>query len=306
MTQGAQGRFHIRADFAGGHTLDEFGRVMQKRIKYLNETAFQSIHAMAIDALKAIRGVTKVAKPAGIRVNVVPRADLMLGYYTESSLVGGSATERWAARNGIDPTGLSHTVRKKMCIRNRARQRVENNTIGKIVFSNRCHGVPAKAVRIFQFTDKYSSGADTVTNVYLIASTSATDAKKEARMIVFRRVARFAGLAKRAISALMVKTNTRGPADNVSSRVYAKANEVTEKRDAFVTSQNGDGKYALILEDNLRYAKRAVRGEAAAIDMALKKAANKSVGLIRHRCKNLLLPGEIKTPFPEVVRRKSA
>lgn len=273
----------ISASYADGKTLGEFSKVIEKRQHYLNETAFQSIHAMAVEALKTIRAGTRVAKATGLKVKVHPRSDLKFSYYYVTAAQTGTKA---AAR---------------MCIRSSSGMRFERNQIGHEVYAD-VHGAKAASVQVYQFKDEEGDG-----KIYIIAATSAAKARRAAQNIVARRLLRYAGLAKRAISALMVKTNTKGPADAVSARVYAKANEVTEVRNLFATSSTtGDGQYALLLEDNLRYAGRALKGGPAAVDLALKKAANKSVGLIRHKCKDLLLPGELKTPFPEVVKKRVA
>lgn len=272
----------IVATYADGKTLGEFQKVLAARQHYLNETAFQSIHAMAVETLKSVRGLTRVAKPTGIKVDIVPRTDLIFSYSRVT-----------AAQTGTKAGA-------KMCLRKMS-FRYEPGPNERIRFRD-CHGHRKQDVRVYQFVD---IGADPKLT-YLIASPSPGAAKKEAQQIVARRVLRFAGLAKRAISALMVKTNNRGPADAVSARVYAKANEVTTVRNQTVTNSNGSGVYSLTCQDDLRYAARALIGGQASVDTALKKAANKSVGLIQHKCKGLLLPGELKTPFPEITKRKSA
>lgn len=268
----------ITASYADGKTLDAFSRTLAQRQKYLNETAFQSIHAMAVETLKSLRGFTRVAKVSGIKVNVSPRTDLRFSYYT---VQGG---DRNAAR---------------MCIRGVDGGRYENGAIGKFVFYE-LHGVKQNAVQVYEFRDLEGDG-----QTYIIAAVSAAKARATAKGIVARRLLRFAGLAKRAMSALMLKTNNKGPSDAVSARVYAKANEVTTVRNAIATGKDG-GKYALILDDDLRYATRALKGGRASVDLALRKAANKSVGLIQHKCKDLLFPGELKTPFPEITKKRSA
>ena len=54
-------------------------------MKWMGETARDSIAACAITLLKAIRTVTKVAKPSGIKVDVVVDNTLQPSYATFSS-----------------------------------------------------------------------------------------------------------------------------------------------------------------------------------------------------------------------------
>lgn len=267
----------IVASYADGKSLDGFQKLLAKRQHYLNETAFQSIHAMAMDTLKSLRGITKVAKASGIKVAVSPRSDLQFSYYREGA--GGG---------------------RRMCLRSSSGTRIERNSQGAEVYDN-LRGVKLSAVQVYEFKD-VNAGNKT----YLISSTSQGRAKKAAQRIAARRLLRYSGLARRAISALMIKTNTKAPADGVSPRVAAKANEVTATRNIVARDTNGGGgKYALVLEDNLRYALRALKGGPSQVNLALQRAANKSAGLINHRCKDLLLPGEVKTPFPDIVKKSA-
>lgn len=262
----------ITASYANGKTLDEFSRVISKRSKYLNETAFQSIHAMAVETLKSIRSMTRVARKSSIKISLKPRQDLQFSYYYDAS-------------------------HPKMCLRslNRRYNPAPNE---KIRFSS-CRGHGRDSVKVFEFIDD----APKETIKYLIAAPSQAIAKKDAQKIVASRLLRYAGLAKRAISALMIKTNNRGPSDPVPPHVYAKANEVTFASNKIASNSDGSGKYTLTCLDNLRYAVRAIKGGQASVDLALKRAANKSIGLIHHKCKDLLLPGELKTPFPEITKK---
>lgn len=286
----------IKVDYAGGHTIAELSKTLQARMKYLNESAFQSIHATAVNALTSIRAGTRVAKATGLKVNLVERADLHFSYQTQGSSLRISVGTGKAS--GMKPN-------RKMCLRHGADAKIaavySPGGDERIRFVS-CHGVPLRTVKVYEFVDDCAESK----LKYLIAAPSAAIAKKAAREIVARRLLRYAGLAKRAVSALMVKTNTKGPSDLVSARVYAKANECTEKRDVIARDSTGGGKYALLLYDNVRYAARALKGGSAAVDVAIKKAANKTVSVIQQKCKNLLLPGELSTPFPEVTKRGAA
>ena len=68
-----------------GKGLDALSKVLQDRMKYLNETARDSVAAMMITTLQSLRAMTKVAKLSSIKVTVKPEEALRLGWYT----VGG-------------------------------------------------------------------------------------------------------------------------------------------------------------------------------------------------------------------------
>lgn len=294
----------IKVSYAGEHTLGELSRTLQARMKYLNESAFQAIHATAVNALTSIRSGTRVAKAAGIKVDVRERTDLVFSYTTEGGggFKDGSRSERKLRRAGFGiSVRRSDAGHRKMCLRTAGGSRFTPET-GTAVRYLSVYGVPAKTVKVFEFVDDDSGRKST----YLLVAKSTALAKKAAREIVARRLLRYAGLARRAVSALMVKTNNKGPADAVNARVFAKANEVTAKREVIAKGKDGGGKYALLLYDDLRYAARALNGGQAAVDLALKKAMNKTVSVIQTKCKNLLLPGELPLPFPEVSKRGAA
>ena len=114
----------------------------------------------------------------------------------------------------------------------------------------------------------------------------------------------FAGLARRALTILMMKTTTlREGGDDVSAQVSNKANELTRK----VENKSGgllNATYSLLLEDNLDYASGAVENGEMGVNFALQKALNKVASVINHKCENLLLFEKLPTPFPEVKQRK--
>ena len=153
-----------------------------------------------------------------------------------------------------------------------------------------------------EFTNNYSKKGTR----YLIFAPTGSAAKQMAKKIVAKKAMQYAGLAKRAIGFLIMKTCTTNVNDIVSPKVNATAKAVTHKREAIATSKQGDGgKYALMLEDSLRYALDAIRGGRQAVDVAMKKAMNKAVSQINHKVKyGFLSKGKMPTPFPEVVKRK--
>lgn len=63
-------KIQITANFSDGQTLKQFADLLQQRMKYMHETARDSIAACAINALKSIRAVTKVAKPSKVKVDL--------------------------------------------------------------------------------------------------------------------------------------------------------------------------------------------------------------------------------------------
>lgn len=128
---------------------------------------------------------------------------------------------------------------------------------------------------------------------------SAKEAQLYAKRLVSRKAARYAGLAKRAVSFMMMKTVTKRVNDNVPINVSALAEAVTKKTE--IVRKDGDkGHYGLILTDELRYAMDAVKGGSATVDIQTKKAMNKIVSIIRRKTKNLIGIKPPEVPFPEL------
>lgn len=245
-------------------------------MKWMRETARDSVAACAITVLKAIRTVTKVAKLSSIKVEV-------------------------AVDNTLIPSYATYSGRKVLCVRYRgSNQRYMGKE--KIVSSGRPEYVGTWYV--FRFIDKLSNDLKT----YLIIAPSQSSAKAKAKSIVRARQIRFAGLARRAISVLMMKTATTKVNDNVPMRVSAKAKEVTSTKEVIAKAKDGNGgKYSLTMHDELNYAIDAIKGGRATVDTQLKKAMNKMVSVINKKMpdgSSFFGKKKLPTPFPELVRKR--
>ena len=259
-----------------GKTLNDFCKVLQERMKYMNETARDSIAACALQVLRSIRTVTKVAKPSSIKVDV-------------------------PVDNTLYPSWTTESAKKRLCVRLKGSNA---RYFGKERLISTGNPVKINHWMVYRYIDKLSPK---LTQYLIIAPTKAA-AKQRARQISIARQKRYAGLAKRALSVLMMRTFNKNVSDNVPQRVTLKAKEVTAKREIIAKAADGNGgKYALVLDDNLRYAIDAIKGGKAAIDTQMKKAMNKIVAAINNKLKKnggLLGPQRLETPFPEVRKRK--
>lgn len=108
-----------------------------------------------------------------------------------------------------------------------------------------------------------------------------------------------AGMAKSALGKLMHKISAK---ERDTANPTPRAERIASKRTFAIETVNGNT-YTLTCRDDLFFAQLAVNGGRGGVNLALKKAANKIAGLIQHKCKDFLLPGEVKTPFPEIRRR---
>lgn len=238
----------------------------------MNETARDSIAALAINVLKSIRSVTKVAKKSKMKADVKKDNTLVVSCTTSNgkrlpcARIAGSNTRY---------TGKETTIVSKSC--------------------------PITQMKVFRFTDVNRKHPKN----YLVFAGTIGEAKRMARNIIQRRGLRYSGLAKRAIGWLMMKTNTQKVNDVYNPLVDSKANENTSKKEVVVKSNDG-GKYGLILQDDLNYSLKAIKGGRCTVDIQMKKAMNKIVSIINRKIKggDFISGKELETPFPEVRGRK--
>ncbi len=288
----------VTVDGASLKALGALQKTLAARMKYLNESVQDGAHAMLSLVLRSLRTSTKVAKATDVKVELKERGDLHFSYYAT-----GTRGE-FRDRKNLGETVIKVPVR--MCVRNSGGVRIKDDSCGKIRFVD-LQGVKAKTVKCFEFVDSYETSGTKFADRYLIVAASKGKANRYAKTIVTRRILRYAGLARRAITVLMVKSNTNGPAEKVTQRVNAKAYEVTRTEEAVSKNRNG-GVYTLTALDNLSYAQSALKNGSADIDVAIRKAVNKCVGNITHRFKGrgFFDPGDLPPAFPEVKSRRSA
>ena len=267
---------YIDASFGSGKTLSQFADLIQQRMKWMNESARDSVAACAINALRGIRTVTKVMKPSRVKVKVELESKLIASYSTR-----GNKSKFLVMRIAGTKVRYQGPERQHFAI-----------DINKI-----------KDSHVYRFVDEYSKSNTT----YLIAAMSSKEAERYAKKLVMRKAARYAGLAKRAVSYMMMKTVSKRVNDNVPINVSALAEKVTKKTE--VVRKNGDkGHYGLILTDNLLYALNAIKGGYATVDTQLKKAMNKIVSVINMKIKKkgFLEDQQLPTPFPELKARNKS
>lgn len=265
----------ITTEFGQGGTIQTLADILQQRMKYMGETARDSSAAVAINMLKSIRTITKVAKPEKVKVQV--KRDT--SFYPSAYWEGG---------------------KKKLCIRiTGSKQHYRGSE--KQAWCN--EKAPLKTQGIYRFTDEHK-GTKTE---YLIVAPSVSAAKQKAKMIVQGRVKKFAGLAKRALAWLMFKTNSRTVIDkNTNLNVESKANSLTRKTETIQKNADESGTYTLTLTDELKYALLAIKGGRSALDGQMKKAANKIVSVMNQKLKSsdFFSNQKLPTPFPEVKQRR--
>ena len=109
------------------------------------------------------------------------------------------------------------------------------------------------------------------------------------------------GAAKFALGVVMAKVSTRPVKMALGGKNAARtADRFTEVR----VVDSGDA-YTVRVVDSLSYAASALKGGTSAIGTAMKKAANGVAGRLR-KAASAPLREQLRTPFPEVMRRRRA
>lgn len=269
----------IHATAGNGATLKQFAEILQKRMQYMNETARDSIAACALQVLRSLRTVTRVAKPKGIKPEL-------------------------KAENQLYPSWTTKSGKKGVCLRIKGSNQKYAGT-EKMIFAQQPTRGMDKLWKVWSFVDPYSKSQ----KKYMLAAPNLTIAKQKAKAVISRYAMRFAGLAKCALSMLMMKTYTgKKENDNVPAHVTAKAMQTTRKSESVSKNQQAEGgTYSLTLTDELKYAVDAIRGGKAQVDTQMKKAMNKIVSTINHKIPDsntFFSPQKLETPFPELVRKR--
>lgn len=254
---------YVEITCADGRPIQALAQLIQQRSKWLNETAEQSCAATMLDVLVSLRALTSVAKPNKKEIHV-EASNLMPSFY------GGKGHARFCLRLG----------KTRYTLKTNERIGYASNDL--------------KKCKIWKWKD------DTHKRIWYVVAPTSGEAVKWAFERVKKRAQRFKGLARIALSKLMMMSGskTSQPIDN--GQAANKASQLTR-----VTKSGNGSSYSLEASDLLDYAKLALKGGDAAINQAIMKASNKIASVINQKCKNLLTFQPLGTPFPEVKSRKS-
>lgn len=258
-------------------------KLIQKRKELLGNTYKDAVIATAIDALKSIRAITEshygkdTIELAKDDVIVTQRSDIhpsFTGKEHKRCFRAGASQSRNAPR-------ISLVGSKCVCLVPPEDRTWLNASVWTVDVSKkrleRWRKHPSKLTVV-------ASSLEQVMN-YITKRFS-------------KIAARQGGLARCVIGALMGKLSTRPQASQKSG---AHVNKIVGKY-GVVNKSDANKTYSVHVESDLLYAKDAVRGGEAGIENALKKAANKIAGMIKHFA-GAELDANLSTPFPEVKRR---
>lgn len=232
--------------------------------------------ASAITVLKSVRAATKVVNPNKVKIELKAESSLYPSFTN-----GGGV--------------------KKPCLRYAgSKQRYAYQGGERLKFA--ADRMFFRDAHVYRWTFETFRGK----KQYLIVAYSQADARRVAKKIVERKLSNFKGLAKRALSVLMMKTSDMNVNDNgINQKTRTQAQKQTETREVVATSTDGSGagKYMLYVCDKLKYALDAVKGGKSAVDVAMKRALNGITAQISKKIKTVDFLGRkmtLPTPFPEV------
>lgn len=248
-----------------GRSLSEFGKLIERRQKFLGETTDASVTACALDLLRSIRAQTKTASAAKTKILLESMPSLSVAF---------------TSRGG----------KRRPCLRAGRIRFVPSSGIRPVFTPEAIHN--ARAAKVWKWVYKPLNHPGSTT--YLIAAPSRAAANRIAKGILKRKVARMKGLGRAAISMLMRRLYASAN-ENAPGKIQAVASGFSSVR-KYVAGNS----YHLDLLDGLSYAELALKGGAQSLAMAAMKAANKTASVINRKCGKLLDFAPIPTPFPEV------
>lgn len=269
----------IEASTIEGHTLEVLGQLIERRVKDLGETSSDAVIATAINILSSLKAETRVVDPEKASGFVI------VGEYP--GLVAGWKYEKNGHRSRCAREVGGHTYTGSRVI----------NLAGEYM--------PGERIRVFVAQDRRGTSVNATDERYYILARSEKDAREYAKKNRKRRITQFARLAK------MLLSHAQSHISSGSSEAFSSLTPIARRTMIGALQVSVDsvgyasGKCSVSFEDDLRYAALALKGGLSSFELAIKRAANKTAGLIHLRYIDHPLDHEdAPTPFPEAKTKK--
>lgn len=263
---------NLTAEATYGETqpLEVLSRLMAMRCKVLYETAKDAAVATVINCLISLRAQTRRAKPtAKTKPKIVFRSELQPSFY--------------GVRHGTDSRVLRNAQGHRVAVNMR-----------KVWLSK---GYRWKDLHVYHVTPEHERDHQYIA----IAPSTKVVLAYENRRAARRKLA-LGGLAKYTLGLAMSKISTHRGTDDAGIRAVTIAPQFAHAS----TALHGH-ELTIEVHDALDYAILALRGGKGSVDLAIKKAANKTFGLLAQECAKW---GNIEDigpcPFPELVGKRRA
>lgn len=264
-----------------GRPLAELNRLIGRRMALLGESSRDAVIATAIIALQSIRKATKKCSPRRVKATKGGVSYALVEDAFPAFTKGGvRCLRRGSRRGGRRIATPEHTV--------------------QLV----APGEDWRLAHLFRvdLTDEQHARWPKQPKSFLVVARSETAAESYLDKRYSKIAERQGGLARLALGKAMAAISSRPPAQG---RVGAHAPAVANRAVRVYKADTRQG-YEVRVHDALVYAAHAVNGGRAGVDNALKSAANRVAGRLRHMGAHLLDP-DLQTPFPEVAHsRKGA
>jgi len=276
----------ISAQTVEGKTLDVLGNLIAKRQQWMRETTAQAVIATAINILSSLRAVTKVADPkkASGFVSVAQYPGLVVSFRR----VGG---------------------RNVLCLRppGRGPNGRPLPHMDGFPFVNAA-GQPTRGwnVSVFVAQDRRSADMHNQNGQrYYIIARNLAEAKEFASARRAKRIERYSGMARWTIGQAQSQVAQR-TVESLKVAPPAAATGLAALTVSVSESGWSSGNVSVSVSDDLRYAQLALKNGPSDFQLALQKAANRTVGILNHSAERAIFSFEqIPTPFPEVANRKA-
>ncbi|MBQ7189133.1 MAG: hypothetical protein IJR99_06920 [Kiritimatiellae bacterium] len=235
------------------------------RAGQLNQSVKDSAVAAMINVLVSLRKLTKKAK---LNAKTSPKVELQSQYIP-------SFTSKKGEKGHIP------------CLRDASGHRV----IPPVPVRWTEKSGKFKNLKVYLVTPEYNKYKP-----YLVVAKSESVARKFEDAKVKRRIRKYSGLARHAITLLSKSLHAQNPGgESASAVINGVAEKFTESR-----IDEAENSCTVSVTDSLDYAMSALNGGKGALDEAIKKAANKVAGLISHSLKKCGISRKWEAPFPEV------
>ena len=267
---------NVTADWQG-RPLDVLAELLRRRQRDLGESCEDAVTATAIDVVNSLRAATRKAPEKANKVSYILEET---PYVASWERVGGHA-RRVARVGGTGSKAPIYPV----------------NLAGP-------RYVRGERVKVWKITPAHGARMKWEKNrnkeCWYVFAQSAGVAARYAAERISRVLRKESGMGKTALGFAMAKLSTRSPA------VEAKGGKAKKlAAEAIVVRASGDDTtFRIEFQDNLEYAKFALKGGPSTVDLAMKKAANKIAGRLSKWAESHMFAEKVPTPFPEVLTRR--
>lgn len=260
-------KMHVEATYGDSRPLSELTRLMHLRCQIMHETSRDAAIATVINAANALRAQTKKAKAsARAKPKIAMRDELVASFYTAAG-------------------------HRRRCLRNRQGQRISLD-LKQVWLSDDSRTGDLHVYHVRPENSRMKA--------YLAIATKQADVKKYETARCKRRKAALGGLAKFTLGRAMAKLSTKGNPESAGPVAVA-----VSRKYAHASASAAGHQMNVELASTLDYAVKALKGGRASVDLALKRAANKTFGFLSHQMSKW---GKVENigecPFPEIVGRR--